>query len=529
MLGTPKQRVSNIETYPAPTNGLNDLESIASMDPASALVCLNWFPGQSSLEVRPGYRKHTSGFTGNVKTLMCYSSANAQDTLFAATDLGIFDITLPGTPGTNLKALTNGRMSYTNYANISGNYLVAVNGVDKAKLYNGTTWVDYTTVLDTPDTPSEIKGIDTEKFIYVHSFKKRLWFVERSSTTAWYLPTDATGGEAKPFYLGSVFMKGGFLESIFTWSLDSGDGLDDVILFLSSKGEIAIYQGNDPDNAATFQLSSVYCVGAFLGNRSVVDFGGDVALLTTAGAVTISSVVGGTQALTTNQDTLTKNISKTLSDMIRQLNHQPGWEFYNVPPFQMLFIVIPSNSGLPAVQFVMNTVTGKWCTFNYPMLTMVQCHFNIYFSDTLGNVWVITGDDHQDSLDENGLSGSVIVADIKQAYNYFGQRGVNKHYNLVRPLFVAKYPPGAIVKVSVDFAPSGVFVTPVPPPNAPTDDVWDLAIWDAAIWSPEKDAQMQWMGVDGLGYCASFVMRTATNIETEFVSVDWVYDPASSL
>jgi len=529
MLGAPKQRVSSIETFQAPTNGLNDLDSIAAMDPSFALVCLNWFPGQSSLSVRPGYKKWTTGFASNVQTLMCYAGPTNMDTLFAATNQGIYNINVSGAPGAIQTPLTFGRVSYTNYANVSGNYLVVVNGQDKGKLYNGTTWVEYVTVLTTPAAPNEIRGVDSERLNYVHAFKKRLWFVEENSMTAWYLPTDATGGDAKPFYLGSVFMKGGFLETIFSWSLDGGDGLDDIIMFLSSKGEIAFYQGNDPDNATTFNLSSVYYVGSFLGNRSVVDFGGDVVLLTTAGAVTVSSIVGGTQALTSNQDTLTRNISKTLSSMLRKLNYAPQWEMYNVSPFQMLFINFPSISGLPAVQYVMNTVTGRWCSFDYPLLTMVQCHHRIYFSDTSGNVWIVTGDDHMDQINSDGSGGSIIISDVKQAYNYFGQRGVDKHFNLIRPMFVAKYHPGVVAKISVDFAPSGVFVAPVPPPNPPSDDLWDVAVWDTAVWSPEKDVQMQWMGVEGLGYCASLVMRTSSNIETEFVSVDWVYDPANSI
>ena len=347
--------------------------------------------------------------------------------------------------------------------------------------------------------------------------------------SAWYLPTDATGGTMTEFLLGSVFPRGGFLQNIFSWSLDAGDGMDDLLIFQSSKGEIAIYQGTDPSSPLSFSLSSVYFVGSPMGDRTNVDLGGDTAMLGIFGLVPMSKIVGGEQALTSYESSLSRNISKTLNRIVRERENNPQWEILNAPSFQALLINIPQLGGTAATQYVMNTITGAWCQFDLPMLTMELHNEAVYFSDESGNVYIFDGTEVLDNVAMDGTGGSVIVSSLKQAYNYFGQMGVNKHFQLIRPLFVATYPPGYIAILSVDFSPNGIYTVPTPPITPPASDTWDLAIWDDTLWSPQMETQYEWIGVSGLGYSASLVMKMATNVPTEFVSADWAYEPSNSI
>lgn len=527
MYKRPKARESQIVTVPAPTKGLNDLDSLANMDPLYALELMNLFPGQSSLQVRAGYIKWASGLASMGETLISYNAALG-DELFVASDNGIFDITTAGAVGAAVTALTNGRGSYVNFANIAAQYLVFVNGTDAGKLYDGTTWINFTTV-GAPVNPGEVSGANMADMIQVKEFKKRLWFVEKNSMSAWYLPTDAVAGAMTEFLLGSVFSRGGFLQNIFSWSLDAGDGMDDLLIFQSSKGEIAIYAGTDPTSATTFALESVYFVGAPLGDRTATDLGGDTAMMGIFGLVPMSAVVGGQQALTSYENALSKNISRTLNRIVRSRVNNPGWEVLNAPNFQALFINFPALPNIDATQYVMNTITGAWCQFDLPIRTLEMHGESVFFTDDLGNVFKYDGTEVLDNVNIDGSNGDVIISSLKQAHNYFGAPGVNKHYKLIRPLFVATYPPGYIAQLSVDFSPNGIFSVPSPPINPPATDVWDVAIWDLTLWSPEQETQFEWIGVEGLGYCASLVMKMATNVATELVSIDWAYAPSNSI
>lgn len=527
MLGRPKTRVSQIRSVPAPTGGLNDLDSFANMAPNYFVEGNNWILGTTDMAVRSGYAEWIVGLNSPAKTLISYNTPLGVSQLLACTDLGVIDVSVKGSdPDTIVHPLTEGRVDYTHFSNIATNYIVGCNGVDPAFLYDGTTYTDFTNVV-TPTTPGEIKGVNPDLFVGVHSHKKRLWFIERESTTAWYLPTDSVAGEAKPFYLGSVFTKGGYLINMGTWSIDSGEGLDDLLIFMSSEGEIAGYSGSDPDNASTWSLEAVYFVAPPLSNRTMTDLGGDMILLTSSGAVPISKVIGGEMAISSYESTLSNKISKTLNMAVLDRQFDPQWEIQSIPNFQWLMISLPEKSGKSAIQYIMNTVTGAWGPCDLPIKTSVFRDDTLYFSDEQGRILTYGG-----ALDEvllDGSGGRDITASFVQAYNYFGEPGVNKHYKLVRPLFISRAFPSYTVSLSVDFSPIPQFYAAPQIPANQFNDLWDIAIWDEALWTPDRSAQFRWDGVQGLGFCAALVMYVTVNSEVRYVSSDWAYEPGMSI
>lgn len=88
-------------------------------------------------------------------------------------------------------------------------------------------------------------GLTSANMAFVWVYKNRLWFAERDSMNAWYLPVDAIGGTASVFPLAGVFGQGGALLFGQTWSLDAGQdgGLSEQNIFVSTRGEVAVYQG----------------------------------------------------------------------------------------------------------------------------------------------------------------------------------------------------------------------------------------------------------------------------------------------
>lgn len=549
MWATPKQRAASIVSVPAPTMGINDFDNLANMDPIYALDMVNWFPSNRSLRVRNGYREWTTGLPSDGKTLLTYNRFNGSGALFAATDNGIFEVTSQGPAGVAQTAYTNGYCSYTNFANTAGQYMVVVNGTDPGKLYNGA-WLNYVTVGG-PAAPNEVSGANMANMNYVHSHKRRLWFAQKDSMTVWYLPTDSTGGAMTAFQLGGIFKLGGFIQSIFTWTMDAGDGLDDILIFQTNKGEIAGYIGNDPSSASDWRLAAVYFAGEPLSQRTNADFGGDVAMLTVNGITPISKIVGGAQAIPNSEDSLSKRISKTFNQIVRQYGYSPNWEIMNIPELTALFVTFPSNDETGSKQFVMNSITGAWTTYDLPLLSMGVNDSALYFSDTDGRILLFDETLSLDNVDLLGVSGNNIESTVVCSHNYFQMMGVSKVFSMIRPLFLSTYYPSMTLAIGTDFRPSesvalvgptggpnptemwdaGLWdFTPWYLPNVPNaSDVWDVGIWDTTIWSPQKDTQYEWVGITGMGYTASLTMKLSTNTDTEFVTSDWVITPSTSL
>ena len=65
----------------------------------------------------------------------------------------------------------------------------------------------------------------------------------------------------KIFPLGQIFKMGGFLVQMATWTIDNVSGMDDYAAFITSEGEVAIYQGYDPTQQSTWSLVGVFRIG----------------------------------------------------------------------------------------------------------------------------------------------------------------------------------------------------------------------------------------------------------------------------
>jgi hypothetical protein len=200
---------ANVASLPAPVGGWNARDALANMAPTDAVTLDNLFPGVSSVTLRGGYDKHATGMTGQIETLMTYS-AGTTDKLFAIVGGSIFDVTSAGPVGAAVvTGLSNSRWEYTNITTAGGSYLYAANGVDKPRLYNGSSW----TAIDGVSTPA-ITGVTTTTLTSPTLFKNRMWFIQKDTLKAWYLPTASVGGAANALDLSSVAHLGGSIVSM---------------------------------------------------------------------------------------------------------------------------------------------------------------------------------------------------------------------------------------------------------------------------------------------------------------------------
>ena len=505
-----KQASARVASIPAPIGGWNARDSLANMKPTDAVSLTNYFPSATNVILRGGYQKHATGLPGNVETLMPYNGATSQQ-LFAISTGSIYDVTTAGAVGAAaISGLTNSRWESTNVATSGGNFLYAVSGGNNPLLYNGTTW----TAITGASTPA-ITGVTTSELDNVCLFKNRVWFVQRNTLKAWYLPTQSVGGAAQVLDLSTVARKGGYLLAMGVWTIDAGFGLDDNLVFVTTQGEIIIYRGTDPSNASTWSLVGVWAMGAPMGKRCLQKYAGDLTYIAFDGLFALSqSLQSG--SVTPRQVALTDKIQGALAAATTLYAGSFGWEICVAPKFNAIIVNVPITGETPQ-QYVMNTIVQSWCNFTgWNASTFCLHKQDLFFGGPtyVAKAWT---DDHADD-------GAAIPAGALQAFNYFGARGQKKIFTRARPNLFADGQPSVFVGMNVDFQ---VNDTSAPLAFLPqTSALWDSAIWDASTWGTNQNISTNWQGVTGVGYCGAVNFRAASKgLSIEWAATDVVFMP----
>jgi hypothetical protein len=488
----------------APLKGWNTRDPVAAMDPLYALVLDNLFPMQGEVQSRAGYSNWATGANGTVKSLAQHQGPDGTGTLFAATDSGIYDATATGSMGAVVATLTEGFWDSVNFTNSAGTtFLWGCNGVDPVQVFDGATWTAITSV----STPA-ITGVSSSDVVSPWVFKRRIFVIEKDTMNAWYLPVDSIAGLASKLPIGALFKRGGFLVAGASWTIDGGDGADDLCVFLSSEGEAAVYKGTNPNSAADWSLVGVYFISRPANRRCFQKLGGDVAVLTEVGALPLS------KALTSGD----LNTAAALSDAIRPtimaqmaLNRdRDGWQIHLHSARNAMILNIPQANGV-YIQYVMNTITGAWCSFSaWNAACFITFNGVLYFGlagGMVGQGWV---------QDSDGDATQAIVASVQTAFTPFGRAGQVKKLMQFRPLitidrsitlgwgFVTDYRVGAITSY-FDSAVGQFYY-------------WDIALWDVSYWATEPFRLIRWLTASSIeGYAVSVLLQ----MTTQNANVSW--------
>ena len=314
--------------------------------------------------------------SASVQTLMPYSGA--QQNLFAVAGTGIFDATSAGSASPSVFAVTNAYISFTNFTNPGGHWLIGVNGSDTPFKYDGTTWS--TTAITGPTDPT--------KLFVVATYRERLYFLEKGTTNVWFLGTDAITGAAQSFNLGTVLKFGGLPIAINTWTMQVQTGVQQMLCILTDEGELAIYTGSDPTDPSNFSLIGTFKLGYPLGlDRSMYQIGGDLAIMTVDGIVPASQAITLDPAAT-DQSAMTKAIGPTWLQTVQSIGKSTvGWQFITYPARRMAIVNVPDAS-VGTYQYVMNSETLSWTLFSGMHATCWGV-FNgaLYFGTSTNGVW----------------------------------------------------------------------------------------------------------------------------------------------
>lgn len=493
-----RQRTNTVASVPAPVGGWNTRSALAEMKPNEAVVLDNWFPGTAYCEGRGGCASHATGMTGNGKTLMIHSSMSGTQKMFCTTASGTYNVSSAGAVGASVASRTNGKHQWVMFGDGTNSWLIAVNGVDKPLYYDGTNWV----AVDNASSPA-LTGLTSTNIVGVFVFKGRLIFIEKSSLSFWYLAAGAAGGALTEFDLSPEASRGGYLMAGINWTLDSGTGLDDYAVFVTSEGEVMVYQGTNPSSAGSWAKVGTYFVGKPLGRRCLCRYGGDIVIITEDGAFPLSAAVQ--TAAVNYKQALSFNIEPTFVSAGRTYGTNFGWETVIYPQHSAMIVNVPVAEDGTHVQYVMNTITKSWCRFTG---WNAEC-----FAVFGGSLYYASGTSVYLAWNGTGDAGSNITYYGKQAFNYFGRKDISKHFDMFQPVLAVDSSLTYLTDIDVDFKDSDI--TGVATFTTSSTAIWDTSLWDVASWIGSLEIVKEWSSpAENIGFCASGKIKITSNTVT---------------
>lgn len=364
-----------------------------------------------------------------------------------------------------------------------------------------------------------ISGVDTADLSQCWIFANRLFFVEKNTMNAWYLPVDSIGGTANSFSFAGIFQNGGSLYLGATWSLDSGDGLDDKCVFVSTEGEVAVYEGTDPSNANAWSKVGVYEIGKPLGIKATMRAGGDLLIATDIGLVALSQAISNDKASLALTQTSRAIHPKWLESVDRR--RELPWELLKWSSKSMMIVSQPrTDSAVPAQCLPVNLETGKW---GYYIGWDVRCTTIFddrgFFGANDGIVY---------EMEAGGSdNGTPYTCSAVCNFDHLGNPGSTKTAYQVRAVFKSASPFEYKISASVDYQVS----LPTPPSSTAdyTASVWDVGLWDDAIWDGSDVYQVysRWTSVGKTGFTHApeiqITCGTTPTPQIELVSFDLTY------
>lgn len=513
---------TKVKTLPSPIGGLNALDSIIGMPETDAISLINLVPQAYGCYLRKGTQLHGTGYGGEVQTLVPFNTKTGGERLYAFANGSMFNATTAGAaPAASLTGLISNIWQFSQFANSAGTHAIGFSGTDDG------IWIDNAgtitrLVLGVPPAVGAWSNVDPKNLVDVVVHQRRVWTVEKDSTYGWYLPVDQIYGVAAKFDFGPLFKRGGYLQSLATWTVDDGDGADDMLVAISSKGEVAVYKGIDPTAAATWALTGVYYMGEPVsGRRFHTKVGGDIKFVTQQGLISLNEMLTSTKTTVAQTSIDSQKVQQPLSESASLLSSIFGWQCFFCAPLNLLMVNVPSVTSGGAIQFVENTINSGWCQFtNYDASNIVTYNKLPYFGTKAGTIVKgYTG--HLDGVAVDGSGGTDITGVVQQAYSFLEAPAMQKQVGMYRPTFLTDADLVYGGAVAYDFEFKTVPITFIPPTT--TGSRWDVGLWDVATWSGALSTQRQWSQAEGMGTAASFCFTIRSRNEVLWVGTDYTF------
>lgn len=483
------------KVVPVPTDGWDAISPLASMDPKRSPILNNWFPQPGWVELRSGYAPWV--FLDDhipVETLMV-RRAEGEEQMFAAAGTVIYDVSTRASAVSAVTALNSARWQYVNFTPAEGPTVIqCVNGTDPLQMYDGTTWTVPTITLTGT-------GLLTSAIINISTAKSRLWYVLGNgsgggSTVCAFMPTAAIMGPIDgTLDLGALWNKGGTLVTITDWTVDGGNGPQDYVCFISSRGQCSIYAGTDPTDATNWSLVGTFDLAPPISLRCAIKIGSDVGLITQQGVVPLSQALPFDPSAERSV-AITARIQNAMAQATQIGGTLFGWQLITYAPQTCLILNVPQAENKTQVQYVMNTLTGAWCQF---IGWNANC-FEVY-NDEL--YWGGNDGEINNSFKGAADFNTTILADMQLAYNYFDAPGRLKRMTAVQPFITAGETISPFISVDSDFKIQTA-AAPIQILNGGAE--WDVALWDTAVWFGGVVQTTFWISTQAIGHALAIHM-----------------------
>lgn len=511
--GFTNQANEQVKPYPAPIRGWVTNQNLLLQDKASALVMDNFFPTETGVSPRGGLTSFVD-IPAQCEFLMEYSIDTTVEYFAAtATDIYKFDDSDGGTSITvaDVTGQTSSDYSYINMVNSGGSFLKVVNGADDEQMYNGTTW----------SVPT-ITGVSTSALSHLWLYGRRVFYIEKNTMSAWYLGIDAISGGATELPLAAIFKDGGSLLFGTTFSTDSGEGLDDLCVFVTTNGEAAVYRGNPAD--ATWELQGVYKIGRPIGKNAFFHIGGDPIIATKEGMIPLSSAIQKERSQA-KLDSLSYAIEPSYNFEVINSGAFSRWIVHKWSTQDKLFVAPPINSNVgKGYVFVKNLKTDAWCRYtDWDVQALAVMNDILWIGDANGNIFKgdVGGQDN----------GNDFECRLAYAFDNLGSDGRFKQVSRLKQTWRFRTDFNSKVSIASDYANSFMDAPNVADVNAQNSSAWDTSAWDVTPWSSGEQAEYnireKWGNVNGVGENFSIQIQitsgSSVKLDVELISLSLGY------
>ena len=585
-----KKFTATTASLASPIGGWNARDSLAEMNPLDAVQLVNFFPTPTDVTLRKGYSKYTTGITGNVETLMNYSSPTVQK-LFAVANGVIYDCSTD--PATSVfTGLSNSKWQHTSITTDGGSFLIAVNGTDAAMIYDGSLWYKMATTTTAQTISTITRGGTGNLTATLTTASPHGLVTGNRVTVSGAIPTEFNGTYritvtgASTFTYTMATAPSGNATTVGTYSTIGIAGVNSNTLiginqcqnrlfFVQKDTLIFWYLAVDSISGTVtdFNLGGIARSGGYLQAMGTwtIDAGYGVddlsAFVTSMGEVivykgtnpsdsnawSLSGVwqMGQTfsrrcffkyagDLLLLTQDGLVPMASALQSSRLDPRVNLTDKIFYAVSQAATQY---KNNFGWQINYFasenmlILNipTDSGKE---QYVMHTITKSWAK--FTNINAFCWEVSGDNHiyfgsngyvGDFYQATSDAGNNIVATAQQAYSYFDSRGQLKRFTLVRPILQTDNGlPTVLCGLSTDFDTVPLTNQLAFNPAIINTGIWDTSTWDNANWGGGLAVTKFWQGVTGTGFAGSINLNVASQgIEFHWASTDYVMEKGGVL
>lgn len=488
---------------PPPALGWNTRDPVMGMKPGFALIFDNVVVEGGAPMVRRGWRAWATGMPGRVDGLLPWNGAGSTLRLFAASGAGIYDVTAGGAVGAAaVSGLTSARWDALNVAASGGNFLFCFNGADTPRQYDGSAWATWAGT-----------GV-TGGVSWAVQFNGRLFVGNAGRLSFFYGGAGAIAGAFTEFPLQGVARLGGGICAAASLSVDGGDGPDDVIAFITTEGEVIVYEGTNPGSVVDWRRVGRWTLPRPIGapHRCVMSYGGDALLMTMGGVLPLSSLRSGQDAaVALERMGLTRRVAQTWRTLATERASASGWGIVGLGRYGLVVTNVPW--GASAAQQIVASEGGavsRW--WGLPAACWTEAlGGRVFCGDAATGRVLLFGEDLTDG-------GAGIRSEMMTGYSALGASARLKRFTLLQPVLrdaaAISLDARAFVNWDVPLSQCDSLGASAPAPAVPPYSgggsalVWNVGNWNQGLWAGgTNEIASPWQSAAALGHAGAVRLR----------------------